>query len=217
MNPFKYILDLIYPPACVFCEAILKDGDICPECEKKLPYTKGDAICQKFKYVKYCYSPLYYEGDVRESIMRYKFFGCRTYYKRYAQILSECVENNLDCGSVHMVSWVPISRQRMHKRGYNQAELIAREMAGILELKAAPCLKKIKNNSPQSRKNSASERAENVKNVYKVLPKAEVKGKTILLIDDVVTTGSTISECARMLKLAGAECVYAASVARHKD
>ena len=217
MKILKVISELLFPWKCVFCDCVLENADICSDCEKNLPYTKGDSIYQKFPFVEKCVTPLYYKDKVRESIHRYKFNGCPAYFVRYGAIMAECVENNLDCGGIDVISWIPLSRKRQHSRGYNQSELIAREIGRLVGLPCAATLKKIKNNKPQSGTRDAKQRSENVAGVYQVIDGVDIKGKYILLVDDVVTTGSTLSEAARMLKKAGAKAVYCAALARHED
>ena len=162
MKILDHILDLLYPKKCVFCGKITADTDLCCECESKLPYTKGDSIYQKFPFVKKCITPLYYKDDVRKSILRYKFTGCSSYCVRYGVILSDCIDNNIDSGSIDMITYVPISKKRMRKRGYNQSELIAKEAAKILEIPCIDVLKKIKK-IPHSRQQKT------VKNVPRML------------------------------------------------
>lgn len=214
---FDYILSLIYPPKCVFCGTVIDKSDICEECEKTLPYTKGDSIYQKFPFVDKCISPLYYKDYVRRAVLRFKFAGCSCYSRRLGGIMSECAENNLDCGSIDMVSCIPLSRKRMHDRGYNQAELLAKEISKKVGVEYLPTLKKIRHNTAQSTIKDSKQRAANVIGAYRVIDAEEVKGKYILLVDDVVTTGSTVSECARILKKSGAKAVYCVTLARHED
>ena len=217
MKILKFVSELLFPWKCVFCGCVLEKTDICSDCEKNLPYTKGDSIYQKFPFVDKCVTPLYYKDKVRDSIHRYKFSGCSAYFARYGAIMADCVENNLDCGGIDVISWIPLSRKRQHRRGYNQSELIAREIGRLVGLPCAATLKKIKNNKPQSGTRDAKQRSENVAGVYQVIDGVDIKGKYILLVDDVVTTGSTLSEAARMLKKAGAKAVYCAALARHED
>ena len=214
---FDYILDLIYPPKCVFCGTVIDKSDICEECEKTLPFTKGDSIYQKFPFVDKCISPLYYKDYVRRAVLRFKFAGCSCYSRRLGGIMSECAENNLDCGSIDMVSCIPLSRKRMHDRGYNQAELLAKEISKKVGVEYLPTLKKIRHNTAQSTIKDSKQRAANVIGAYRVIDAEEVKGKYILLVDDVVTTGSTVSECARILKKSGAKAVYCVTLARRED
>lgn len=213
----NFVLDIFYPPKCIFCRSIIKEGWICDKCRATLPYVTGDALVQKFTYISKCIAPLYYENKVRDAILGYKFLNERSYHKYLGELVSNCVEKELDTGDIDVISWVPLSRKRLKKRGYNQSKLIADVVSKRLGIPGKPLLKKIRNNPAQSRTTSASERAVNVKGVYEVEKNAELEGKHILLIDDVVTTGSTLSECARVLRLAGAKKVYCAAVARHRD
>ncbi len=217
MKILDKIAELLFPWKCIFCGCVLESGDICQECKKSLPYTKGDSIYQKFPFVDKCISPLYYKDKVKDSIHRYKFYGCSAYFAGYSTIMAPCAENNLDCGGIDVVSWIPLSKKRLHRRWYNQSELIAREIAKRVGLPCEALLKKVKDNKSQSSIREYKERSKNVIGAYELLDTANVKGRYILLVDDVVTTGSTLSEAARMLKKAGAKAVYCVTLARHED
>ncbi|MDO4815326.1 MAG: ComF family protein [Bacillota bacterium] len=217
MKKFDRVLDWFFPSKCVFCRRVLDNRDICHECAAKLPYTTGDSISQKFNHVKSCVSPLYYDGVVREAILRYKFWGLQVYAHRFGLIMSDCIENNLDCGDIDVISWVPLSRKRLRKRGYNQAQLLAETVSDKLDIPCVPTLKKIVDNPAQSGTKSSDARKKNVKGVYAYDSAIDLNGKSVLLIDDVVTTGATLSECAKTLKDAGAIYIYCATVARGRD
>lgn len=217
MKILDLIAHLLYPWKCVFCESVLKDTDICRECEKKLPYTVGDSAMQKFPFIDKCVSPLYYKDKVRTSVHRYKFGGCSAYSRRYAALMSDCVENNLDCRSIDVISWIPLSKKRLRRRGYDQARLIAEEIAAKTGLPCRQLLQKVKNNSAQSLTRDAKQRRENVAGVYALDDGADVSGLRILLVDDVVTTGATMSEAARILRKEGAKSVFGVTLARHED
>ena len=107
---------------------------------------------------------------------------------------------------------VPLGRRRRRKRGYNQAELLARRVAGALHIPYADLLEKVRNN-PAQRKQNARSRRVNVYGAYAVIDDSALWDKTVLLIDDVKTTGATLNECAKMLRMHGAKAVYAATVA----
>ena len=217
MKILDLIAHLLYPWKCVFCESVLKDTDICHECEKKLPYTVGDSAMQKFPFIDKCVSPLYYKDKVRASVHRYKFGGCSAYSRRYAALMSDCVENNLDCRSIDVISWIPLSKKRLRQRDYDQARLLAEEIAAKTGLPCRQLLQKVKNNSAQSLTRDAKQRRENVAGVYALDDGADVSGLRILLVDDVVTTGATMSEAARILRKAGAKSVFGVTLARHED
>ena len=112
-----------------------------------------------------------------------------------------------------VLTWVPVSRLRKLRRGYDQGELLAKAVGKELGLAPVPTLKKIRNNRPQSRLKDPAARRANVLGAYRILENADVKGKCVLLLDDILTTGATAGECARMLRMAGAKEVHCAAVA----
>lgn len=218
MKILSAIADFIFPPRCAFCDRLIKSSEteICEKCEKSLPYTKGSAVNQKKTFIDSCVSPLYYEGAVKESLHRYKFSQCPGNYRAYAKLMSGCIGENLS-GQFDIITWVPLSRRRLRERGYDQARLLAEAIGKSFKVPVVPALVKAKHTAPQSKTGSAEKRRANISGAY-ILPKPEtVLGKRILLIDDIVTTGATLSECARMLGMAGAEKIFAATVARSRD
>lgn len=215
MKILEAILDLLFPPRCTFCHRLTQGGaSICPRCMERLPYT-GNAAQQSFPHLDGCCSPLYYEGSVRDSLLRYKFGGLKLYAVVYGHFLAKCVdENAFSCDSI---TWVPLSSRRLRRRGYDQARLLAEDLARELGLPCSCLLRKKKNNPAQSRTGNAEKRRRNVKGAYESLEGADIAGRRILLVDDIVTTGATLSECASVLKSAGAEAVYGCTVARRRD
>lgn len=120
-------------------------------------------------------------------------------------------------GEYDLVTWVPLSRRRLRERGYDQARLLARSTARELGLPLTPTLHKQRNTQPQSGTGDAAKRRANIAGAYRMKQGADVTGKRVLLMDDIVTTGATLSECARVLGKAGAEQVVCATVARSAD
>lgn len=211
------ILDVLFPPKCAFCRRVLGAGEsgVCAACAASLPYTSGGGK-QKCDFVEVCVAPLYYEGAVRDALLRYKFDGLTSYASIFGSLLAGCVREELS-GRYDLISWVPLSGRRLKERGYDQAMLIA--MAAALELGdvAAETLRKVADTAPQSGAGAAEARRANISGAYEAADAELVRGKRILLIDDIVTTGSTFSECARTLGRAGAESVVCAAVARKRD
>ena len=115
--------------------------------------------------------------------------------------------NGIDC----MVP-VPLSTQRFKKRGYNQSQFLAKFVAKELGLPMRGCLKKIRETPKQSTLN-ASARRENLKGAFAPRKNCPAAGKTVLLVDDVLTTGSTMDECARVLRKNGAKAIYCTTCA----
>ncbi len=215
MKALDRILDFFFPPRCTFCHRLTQEGAaVCPRCRERLPFT-GSAAQQSFPHLDGCCSPLYYTDSVRDSLLRYKFGGLKLYAAVYGEYLAKCVdENTFSCDSI---TWVPLSRRRLRRRGYDQARLLAEEVGKRLRLPCVCLLRKKKNNPAQSRTGNAEKRRRNVKGVYEAVHDADLSGKRILLVDDIVTTGATLSECAAVLKAAGAKAVFACTLARRKD
>lgn len=210
-----FCLELLFPPRCVFCGRIVAPGTkICPECAKevspvnavrrmKLPGS-GKAIECAVLYA--------YRDRVRQSIIRFKFYGEKSNADFYAEKLAELVEKHLDPSRFDLVTAVPVSEERKKSRGFNQSELLARPLARKLGLPYAECLVKVRDN-PEQHLLSRQKRLRNVRGVYRAL-RPQTPGKRILLVDDIVTTGSTLSECARTLYAGGAAGVGCAALAQ---
>ena len=163
-----------------------------------------------------CVSPLYYTGRVRESILRYKFKEATNYAKPYGKLVADCVRENL-AGRYDLITWVPLSRERYKERGYDQAMLLALATALELDDVAVSTLERYKNGQKQSLMGTAEKRRANISGVYRVTDPELIRGKRILLIDDIVTSGATLSECARTLIQGGAAEVVCAAIARAGD
>lgn len=208
------LLDLLFPPKCVFCEEILNSSEdlICPGCQQKLPWLMGNEARRKLPLISDCISPLSFRENVRESIHRYKFNGKSWYAETYGILMAQCVADHLE-GRYDLISWVPVSGQRKRKRGYDQSFLLAHEMGKVLGQRPVGLLKKIKDNPPQSGQKSNAARRSNVKGAYIALPTDVFVGKRILLVDDIVTTGETLFECARTLREADAGDIVCATLA----
>ncbi len=211
------LLDLLYPPRCIFCRTLLKKGEraVCGKCRNELPYTQNGGA-QSGDFFSVCVAPMYYEGAVRESILRYKFKEATGYAKTYGELVAGCIRDNLN-GRYDLISWVPLSSRRYKERGYDQAMLLA--LAAALELGdvAVSTLEKHRDVARQSSMGSAEKRKANISGVYHVTDPELIDSKRILLIDDIVTTGSTLSECARVLLESGAREVLCAAIARSRD
>ena len=214
MNWNTMLLDLLFPPKCIFCRSLLESSkeQICLKCQRELPWLVGDTARRMVGFTEGCVSPLTYQEDVRESIHRFKFNGRSWYSETYGILLAQCVQDHLE-GKYDMISWVPVSKQRKRERGYDQSFLLAYEMGTHLGQQPVELLKKIKHNPPQSGQNSGRARRRNVKNVYTAPWPQRLLGKRILLVDDIVTTGETLSECARTLKMAGAGDIVCVTLA----
>lgn len=211
---FSVLLDLLFPPKCPFCANLLEKGQalLCPDCQRELPWAQGSSAQRKLEFVDLCTAPVWYRDIVRLSHHRYKFSGIRAYARPYATLMAQCVTDRLQ-GQFDVVTWVPLSKKRLRKRGYDQSRLLAEHLARQLDMPCRPMLKKIRDTKAQSGLKGESERRANVLGAYVPFPGGQMWGKRILLVDDVVTTGATLSECARILRVAGAERVICVTLA----
>ena len=209
------LLDLVYPPKCPFCQRVQAAADepVCRACWTSL--IQGQSGKKAGAWFSGCVWAVPYAGQVREAILRFKFQGCRYYSRAFGEVLAACIrEREL---SWDVMTWAPVSRKRKRERGYDQAELLCRETADCLSAEPVGTLEKTRNNPAQSTLQDAAARAENVKDVYRVPEPSLVAGKRILLIDDITTTGSTLSACSHALLLAGADGVWCAALAGSAD
>ena len=212
MKLYHFLMELLFPPKCVLCRKLLKNGelDLCGACRVDGPEYPNRKI--KLPFLDSFAAVWYYEGNVRSSLLRYKFHNARVYSVSYGRILAMKLLREYPEG-FDLLTWVPVSRLRRLRRGYDQVELLAKAVGTELGLSPVPTLKKIRNNRPQSRMKDPAARKANVLGAYRVKPDADVKGKRVLLLDDILTTGATAGECARVLLSAGAKEVHCAAVA----
>ncbi len=211
MSVFSKVLELLFPPRCVFCRRILTSSTqgCCNDCLERLPIKSRP---RQGSWFLACYSPLSYEGEVQQALLRFKFRDRPGYAAAFGRLLADCIRENLQ-GQYDLITWIPVSEERRKQRGYDQAMLLALAAALELEDVAVETLRKQKHNSAQSTLHSAEERRRNVQGAYEAADPDLIAGKRILLIDDIITTGATMDEASHTLLTAGAETVVCATVA----
>ena len=205
MHFINYIINIFYPNACGICGNISK-YNICPKCKARLNKIKQ---CKKHIYLTRSYTDeMYifkYKDLIRESFLKYKFGEQNYKYKAFANFI---IKDKKICGFLKkydIIIPVPISKKRKTQRGYNQSELIIKECAR-LDKNITVCkdvLYKIKDTKPQSTLDK-EQRKINIQGAYKVQNSNIINNKKVLLFDDIYTTGSTLEECAKVLKKSGA-------------
>ena len=212
MKRKSLLLELLYPPKCLFCRKLLPPGAswLCEACRST---RTGMRMSRTGKYYLRCCVPMRYEGPVRDALLRYKFEGRDCYAETLGQILAETVREELS-DQYDELTWVPISPQRLRERGYDQARLLAEAVGRCLGKTPMATLEKTRNNPRQSGMADEKARRDNVKNAYSPLDPDWFRGKRLLLIDDIITTGATLDEAARTLRRAGAKDVVAAALAQ---
>ncbi len=212
MRIYHWIMGLLFPPKCLLCGCVLEreELDLCRMCRIEAPWYRNPK--RKPQFLDSFAAVWYYEGNVRRSLLRFKFSGARSNASGYGRLLAMAAQK-AHPERFDFVTWVPVSPLRRIRRGYDQAELLAKATARELGMKPVPLLKKVRHNTAQSGIREDERRRSNVQGVYRLKGKPDLAGKRILLIDDILTTGATAGEGARILRMAGAKEVHCAAVA----
>jgi ComF family protein len=218
MKLFAVLSQWLFPEKCVLCGRLLEKNemDLCHKCRIEAPECGQSRT--KYPYLESWSAVWLYQDLVRRSILRYKFYGKRSYAAAYARLLGVKLMKE-DRLQVDLITWVPISAKRLKKRGFDQCQLLAEALSREVDLPAVPLLKKVRDNPPQSGISGQAERRANVLGAYRIVDATAVAEKRILLLDDVITTGATAGECARVLLTGGASQVHfgAVAAARHHE
>ncbi len=205
------ILDLLFPKKCILCRNLLSkdETDLCHACRQNAP--EFSPIKNNIPFVAGWTAVWYYRDDVKKSIQRYKFRNARSYAAAYGRFLALRIQQmQVD---FDYITWVPVSFRRKFQRGYDQVELLAKAVGKELDIPVIPTLKKARHTPAQSSLKDPSQRKANVLGAYRTVQDSKLSTKTVLLIDDVITTGATVSECAKVLLSSGAKEIYCAAVA----
>ncbi|MEY8427250.1 ComF family protein [Lachnospiraceae bacterium 46-15] len=230
------ILEILYPRHCPVCREIVKvrGALICPECKKKLSPIR-EPICKKCgkpifdpvqEYCEDCrtrrhlytrgLAVLLYTGKIKESVCQMKFHNKREYIDFYGVYMAEVLGKQILEWGVQALIPVPLHRSKLRRRGFNQAELLAKEIGRALGIPVrTDIVQRIRKTKPQ-KELLYRERQNNLKGAFKI-SQYDVKLKKIVLVDDIYTTGSTVDEIAGRLLEQGAEEVYFVSLCIGKD
>lgn len=211
------ILDIIYPPVCGVCGRIDKNS-LCKKCEIQLKSQATFGIDNyKEDYNKSFDEHLYifmYSGAVRSIMLNYKFNENSYLYKTFSNFLLKNEKFVENIKRYDIIVPVPLSKKREKERGYNQSGLIAKEISKKTNIKMDKrCLRKIKNAVAQSTLNK-EDRYINIEGAYRVNDSKNIQNKSILLIDDIYTTGSTVNECSKIMLQAGTKKVGVLTIAK---
>ena len=203
------VMDFFFPRKCPFCGAVVGKDLLCGDCRKNLPFCNEIVKGSGYGQVT---APLYYKGKVRRAVLAYKFNGKLDGMETFGAMMAACAADRYS-GEFDAVTWVPVSKKRLRKRGFDQARYLAASLCVDWHVAPQETLCKTRDNPPQSGISDYKERRANVIGVYQAVDPANIAGKRFLLIDDIFTTGATLSECVRVLKEAGAADVVCLTLA----
>ncbi len=207
LKPFEIIADIFWPKRCIVCRCFTPVGRksaLCSDCRKLIPKLSADFV-EPDRSFEQAICALPYKDYIRESMIRYKFSSYRYLRNAFCEAICKCLENHSEIKEYTHICPVPIDRMR--DREYNQSLLIANDISEKYNLTLCPdLLVKIKHLPPLS-KMGFSMRKINIRGGVEFNLKYDIRGKNILLVDDIYTTGSTADECSRILRMNGAENV----------
>ncbi|MDP4179506.1 MAG: ComF family protein [Bacillota bacterium] len=216
----KQFINLLFPPKCVFCGELLafnSKADICNLCLDKIPFLPDEI---------YKLGPAYsfdsviclceYTGIIKDAIKRFKFHNKSHYYRTFGRLLSDKIKKVTRGQKFDIIISVPLHKERQISRGYNQSYLISSFISKELKIKEKSyCITRVKNTNVQSLTKKEG-RYLNVKDAFKARYPKEIEGKSIIIVDDILTTGNTLSECSRVLKESGAKDITVVAIASGK-
>lgn len=224
-NIKESFLWLIFTNHCKYCNALIEKGvNVCDDCRDYLPKIDGEKCkfcgaekercgCKKHRMAyDGIASPFYYENGIRQGIQKLKFNGKEHIAHDLAVDMANSVKTDFSNVNFDFVCFVPFTTMQKIRRKYNQSELLAEHLSKNLKIPLKNVLIKLFETDSQHNKNIRN-RSGNVFGVYDIKENADVKGKTILLVDDIKTTGATLNECASILKIRGAKEVYCVTAA----
>lgn len=233
------MLDLWFPPHCEGCGVPIEDAGqvMCNRCRDELPLIHvprcrqcsfpfdgqmedlPEFDCHNCRERRFafacCVAPFRFRNPIRQMVLDLKYHGQTRLARPLGDWLAQTVatDTRLDGHPIDGLVPAPLHPVRQRERGYNQAQLLSEQVFNRLGIPILPALKRVRYTSTQTIRDRR-ERMENLRGAFELRKGTEVRGKVLLVVDDVFTTGSTIQECARVLRKAGAREVFAATVAR---
>jgi ComF family protein len=224
----RAVLDLVVPMACVECGT--EGSPLCERCERGLPRLRrpqctrcaepnSPLVCRRCSANTPAFdriiAPYLAQGSARELVHRLKYNDARAYAERIAGLLADFLRYESVSGD--LIVPVPLHPSKERRRGYNQSGLIAQDLGRLMGIEVdARSLRRVRKGAAQVTASTAHERRTGVQDAFECEPvgASPIAGARVLLVDDVVTTGATMSDCARALKAAGAETVLGVAFTR---
>ncbi len=219
-DALRFLLSLVYPSRCCLCGQLVTWREhMCDNCRTDAPYVlppicdlcgRGVNVCHcdgKRHAYERCIMPFYYDGVGHTAVAILKNQGYICTVEGLAQEMAEVVRREYGGIAFDYVTSVPLNTMSLRKRGFNQSELLAKSLATRIGVPYQPLLVKLFA-TPAQKQQTRIRRAANLLGAFDVIDERSLINKTVLLVDDLHTTGATLHECAKMLKIYGAEQVY---------
>lgn len=229
------LINMIYPPRCIICDSVLKVGEkmLCPDCRDKLTYIEeptcvccGREIQDDEEFCENCVgrvlpydcgkSVLLYDENMKNSVSKFKYHGRQEFAISYAKIIYDRLYDWISDLNAEVLIPVPAHKSRLKKRGYNQAALIASELSKLTKISTIDDFLIRTKKTERQKELNAEERRNNLSGAFELNPvyfkkfgenSEEIFGSAII-VDDIFTTGSTMEECASVLRKIGVRNIY---------
>lgn len=204
------LLHLFFPNRCPFCDKVIElERHCCEDCESSLVLLTEEESSPSAQWSGFC-AAFAYDGLPKYALWSFKFQNNPYYGEQLSYYLAEQLKNRHWISCIDAIGFVPMTRKRQKQRGYNQAQLLAEGVSRFLKIPCEKLLEKILE-TEQQHTLSQNMRKYNLSGAYDAASGANIRGRNILLIDDVCTTGATLLQCAEVLRYYGAESIYAAT------
>lgn len=222
---YRFVMDIFYPNRCPVCSKFIEyDKLICESCQSELEYIdeeycercgKHECICDKTKiYYDKCFSFVYYMDKAKDGIMNLKLSCGLGFAEYFADYAVETLEQHGLLSQLDIITATPTTADKLNDRGYNQAFEFAKYISKLCGVKASDKILLKTDSELSQHELSSAERKRRAFKAYALSDNAPpLKGKTVLLCDDVITTGATLNACSKKLKKAGAERVICVAIA----
>lgn len=215
MEILKGLNSLLFPikNICLFCNEEYSKiiNFLCEDCRSNLEYLNREITLKNFYVDKIIYS-LFYNRFIKEKIYAYKYYDENYMYKALGEILLKTIKEKSLEDTIDIITYVPLHRRRKALRGYDQSELISKYISKKLQIPFSKGnLIRTKYTKSQTQLNK-NERIRNLEKAFRIKDNREFLNKEILLIDDIITTGTTINECSKVLKESGSKRIIGLAI-----
>ena len=219
MSKAQKLISFFFPERCPFCRKVIEAEEIaCGDCLERItanhiPIVRG---VNGFR----CIDSFVYGGKVRRMLLNVKYRERTQHIRQVSKILAKDIRDHYGDDAFDLITCVPIHPKDMEVRGYNQSQLLAKEIASLLQLPYAETIEKIKRTKKQHQL-QYKERLKNLNGVFRIIDKDAVRGKRILIVDDIVTTGTTLGKCCQAINKGKPNRICCAAIAnanhKHND
>ena len=208
-----FLISCIFPKRCAVCDEVIDYNDeMCSECMNDLT-PNSNIHCIQSKKAYSCFSPFCYEGKVRDIVLKFKFHNHIECVDFFSKEISKMICILCDIKDIDFICFVPMTKRSILERGYNQSEVLAKSLSKLMRIPVNDVLIKVRETLPQ-RSLSAKEREHNLSMAFSLRDDVDIKGKNFILCDDIITTGSTLKECIKILENGGGNKIICCTIAK---